>query len=57
MYKEDFEKFAESLDEVIGFIREKQPEGVSEENEVIEKELVVEEEPVKDYTNVDFEDI
>ncbi len=58
LYKEDFEKFADSLEEVISFIRTNQPEndevvGKSEEKE----EVTVEEEPVKDYTNVDFEDI
>lgn len=63
LYKEDFEKFAESLDEVIHYIRENQPDRQQEnqpevQSEELKAEVVsVEEEPVKDYTNVDFEDI
>ena len=58
LYKEDFEKFADSLEEVISYIRNNQPENIvteasAEENE----EVAVEDTPVKDYTNVDFEDI
>ena len=56
LYKEDFDKFADSLEEIIAYIRENQP---VQEEKVVEKteEVVVEEEAVKDYTNVDFEDI
>ncbi|MDX8340473.1 DUF3276 family protein [Draconibacterium sp. IB214405] len=59
LYKEDFTKFIESLQEVVEFIHDKQPEEVREEAEVqTETEEVVEEEaPVKDYTSVEFEDI
>ena len=58
LYKEDFEKFADSLEEVISFIRTNQPESDEGEAKSEKKEEVtVEEEPVKDYTNVDFEDI
>ena len=56
LYKEDFEKFAESLEEVIAYIRENQPE-VQMQEVANSEPSVVEEEPVKDYTNVDFEDI
>ncbi|QGY42932.1 DUF3276 family protein [Maribellus comscasis] len=55
LYKEDFEKFADSLDEIIGYIRKNQPESASEEAD-LEEEVVLDE-PAKDYTNVDFEDI
>lgn len=56
LYKEDFEKFAESLNEVISYINKNQTESQPEPEEM-EEELVGEDEPVKDYTNVDFEDI
>ena len=63
LYKEDFEKFAESLNEVIQYIKENQPERQPENqkeklSEDLKGEVVsVEDEPVKDYTHVDFEDI
>lgn len=66
LYKEDFDKFADSLEDVIGFIRENQPveeieSELKNEEVVVEEESIVEEtaveETVKDYTNVDFEDI
>jgi hypothetical protein len=65
LYPEDFEKFTSSLDEIIQYIHENQPElkpEVSEED--IKKET--EEVPVdvesaelegKDFSDVDFEDI
>lgn len=62
LYKEDFTKFVDSLQEVVDYIHEKQPQEEIEEateeitNEVKE-EVVEETEPVKDYTNVEFEDI
>ena len=57
LYREDFEKFIESLEEVVGFIQQKQPdyEAAGEISEA--QEVVVEEGPAKDYTDVDFEDI
>ena len=55
LYKEDFEKFKESLDEIIDYIQNKQPE--EEVEKTVEEETVAVEEEVKDYTNVDFEDI
>ena len=65
LYKEDFEKFMESLQEVVDYIFEKQPEDelVSrsrDEKYEAETEAEFEEAEaaeVKDYTNVEFEDI
>lgn len=58
LYKEDFEKFADSLEEVIEYIHKNQPENSLGDEKVEEKEEVaVEEGPEKDYTDVDFEDI
>ncbi|MBN1986588.1 MAG: DUF3276 family protein [Prolixibacteraceae bacterium] len=58
LYREDFEKFVESLEEVVGFIHKNQPEGeVRESRGEVKEEVVVEEGPAKDYTDVDFEDI
>ena len=58
LYKEDFEKFTDGLSEVVNFIASNEPEAsmpeVVAEPEVIEKEKETE---VKDYTNVEFEDI
>ena len=55
LYKEDFQKFSESLESIIEYINEKQPEqSIPEENE---EEVTVDEATAKDYTNVDFEDI
>jgi len=56
LYKEDFEKFADSLREVIDFIYENQ--GEIEPRETVKEEIMVEEDATpKDYTDVDFEDI
>ena len=60
LYREDFTKFIESLQEVVDFIHDKQPEELNEEVEPkVEAEEIAEEETVleKDYTNVEFEDI
>ena len=63
LYKEDFSKFADSLQEVVDYIREKQPEESFEApvakvvEETPETSVVEETEPVKDYTSVEFEDI
>lgn len=64
LYKEDFTKFVDSLQEVVDYIHEKQPqeqfeEVVAEAKEDTVAEEVVAEEPeaVKNYTNVEFEDI
>ena len=56
LYKEDFQKFSDSLESVIDYINENQPEKVIQEEK--EEKVTVEETPTtKDYTNVDFEDI
>jgi hypothetical protein len=54
LYKEDFEKFAECLQEIIGYINENQGEPEVEEKPL---ETVPQEESVENYTKVDFEDI
>ncbi len=61
LYKEDFDKFANSLNEVIEFIREANPQMIdpedvpAEETESAGKEEVTAD--AKDFTNVEFEDL
>ena len=63
LYKEDFDKFADSLNEIIAFIREANPQPIElEDSPVVERqenpkpsEELVEKE--KDFTNVEFEDL
>jgi len=63
LYKEDFDKFSESLKEIIEFIREANPQPIEPEDEVSSgitgsdnvSEGEAEEE--KDFTNVEFEDL
>lgn len=64
LYREDFEKFADGLEEIIQFIYEKQPLEPEEPKTMVEDEMVEEkkdevvvEEETKNYTNVKFEDI
>ncbi|MCK4993021.1 MAG: PUR family DNA/RNA-binding protein [Bacteroidales bacterium] len=67
LYKEDFDKFADSLKEIIEFIREANPQPIEPEETVevakadpeIEKSAGAEEtvEAEKDFTNVEFEDL
>ena len=54
LYKEDFDKFSECLQDIIEYIRENQP--VQGENVDTEK-VVDESEKVANYSDVDFEDI
>lgn len=63
LYKEDFDKFADSLKEIIEFIREANPQPIELEDRVIaetaassttETQAV---EVEKDFTNVEFEDL
>lgn len=59
LYPEDFEKFTESLEDVISFIHENQPE-VSQSEEVVsepEEVTVDAESDGKKFSNIDFEDI
>ena len=63
LYKEDFDKFSDSLKEIIEFIREANPQPIEpEETEIIEtvENNKTSEEPAdeeKDFTNVEFEDL
>jgi len=54
LYKEDFDKFSECLQDIVEYIRENQP--VQGENVDTEK-VVDESETVANYSDVDFEDI
>lgn len=55
LYKEDFDKFAENLNEIIAFIREANPQPIElEEDRPAVKENVL---PEKDFTSVEFEDL
>ncbi len=54
LYKEDFDKFADGLEEIIAYIKQNQPAmEVKEEAE----ESVPEAIPTEEYTNVEFEDL
>ncbi len=58
LYKEDFDKFAEGLQEVVNFIREKQPEQeTAPKVDKPEEKAEVVANPVKDFSDVEFEDI
>jgi hypothetical protein len=62
LYKEDFEKFANCLEDIIGYINEHQIESteVSAEEPVKKEEKtadVDESKTIANYSNVDFEDI
>jgi hypothetical protein len=54
LYKEDFGKFTECLQEIIDYINENQTESVSNDRYI---DSADDSEPVTNYTNVDFEDI
>lgn len=58
LYKEDFDKFADSLEEVIAFIREANPQLIEPEEtngQFKEEAVTIVEE--KDFTQVEFEDL
>jgi len=66
LYKEDFDKFADSLKEIIEFIREANPQPIEIEDDYsapkTEKETVTaeskeEKSQEKDFTSVEFEDL
>jgi hypothetical protein len=61
LYKEDFDKFADSLKEVIEYIREANPQPIEiDEPAVSERPESKVEEPAevaKDFTSVEFEDL
>lgn len=54
LYKEDFGKFIESLQEIVDFIQEKQPMAESSQGESPSDDDTGE---LVNYTNLDFEDI
>ena len=62
LYKEDFDKFADSLNEIIAYIREANPQPIDLDEDIISK--AEDQAPVnevadteKDFTNVEFEDL
>lgn len=67
LYKEDFEKFIDGINEVVDYIEERQPidnQMITDEDNTYESELLVEndtdlEEEVmaKDYVSVEFDDL
>jgi len=52
LYKEDFDKFADALKEVIEFIREVNPQPIEPEDSDVETKS-----EEKDFTDVEFEDL
>ena len=56
LYKEDFDKFSNALVSTLGFIKDKQPNGASTEDENTETNAK-DETVSNDYTNVEFEDL
>ncbi len=56
LYKEDFDKFTDSLLDVVGYIREKQPEEMNEENGEVAAVMEGDVEK-KGYTDLEFEDL
>jgi len=63
LYKEDFDKFADSLNEIIAFIREANPQPIELDDSPVEntEEAAAPSEELKekekDFTNVEFEDL
>jgi hypothetical protein len=64
LYKEDFDKFSDSLKEIIEFIREANPQPIEPEESLVENKVdgtpaaeEVEKVEEKDFTNVEFEDL
>ncbi len=55
LYKEDFDKFADGLEDIIGYIKQNQP--AIEEAEPKELVEVSEATATDEYTNVEFEDL
>jgi len=56
LYQEDFEKFFDSLEEVIRYIRENQPE-IHRDSADNEEVSVEKDESGKDFKNLEFDDI
>ena len=53
LYKEDFDKFADGLEEIISYIRQNQPEIEEKEQDSTIPNAI----PTEEYTNVEFEDL
>ena len=53
LYKEDFDKFAENLNEIIQYIRDANPQPIEIEDSVVKESVKSE----KDFTSVEFEDL
>ena len=53
LYKEDFDKFADGLEEIISYIRQNQPEIEEKEPDSTISDTI----PTEEYTNVEFEDL
>jgi len=53
LYKEDFDKFADGLEEIISYIRQNQPEIEGKEQDSTIPDAL----PAEEYTNVEFEDL
>ncbi|NOR74007.1 MAG: DUF3276 family protein [Draconibacterium sp.] len=58
LYKEDFDKFADSLQDAVNYIRKNQPQQDNVPKvEKIEEKVEVVAEPAKDFSDIEFEDI
>jgi len=54
LYKEDFEKFAEGLSDVVEYIRSNQPDVVEENPEMVAEEIGVTQ---NEFTSIEFDDL
>ncbi|PID91356.1 MAG: DNA-binding protein [Bacteroidetes bacterium] len=57
LYKEDFDKFAECLSEMIGYIREANPQPIEPDEDEQLNAVAAEEKDERDFTSVKFEDL
>jgi len=62
LYKEDFDKFADNLNEIIAYIREANPQPIEIDDSMdsrpsFKETEAVKPEPEKDFTSVEFEDL
>ena len=57
LYREDFDKFADGLQEVVNFIREKQPEQEAAPKVEKTKEVEIVAESAEKISDVEFEDV
>ena len=59
LYKEDFEKFADALTEIVDYIKVNQPplEDYEYERPQQTEEIKIEEKKTEEFTNVEFEDL